>query len=103
VVVAVGQGGDILPVSLADGFIVVEVVVSVDENVVDPGAEQAGDSKVEELGEFVGEEGQESIDEEQKYQKPFENGVDHEVRELPQLLLHETTEGSLRHFSFVSL
>lgn len=63
-VVAVGQGGHILLVSVTDRFIVVEIMVSMDENVVNPGTEQAWDSKIKELCKFVGEEGEESIDEE---------------------------------------
>lgn len=54
--VAVSKGGNVPLVRFTNGVVVVEVRVSVDEDVVDSGAEQAGDFQVEEFGEFVGDE-----------------------------------------------
>ena len=62
------------------------------EDVVDPRAQQTGDFQLEELGEFVGEEGEESIDEEQNYEYPFEDCVDYEVWESPHLLFDKSLE-----------
>lgn len=45
--VAIGKCGDVLLVDLAYGIVVVEIGVAMDENVVEPGAEQAGDSELE--------------------------------------------------------
>lgn len=78
--VAVGEGGDVLLVDLAYGVIVVEIGVAVDEDVVEAGAEQAGDSEVEDSGDFVGEEGEEPVEEEEDYHEPFEEDVDEEIR-----------------------
>lgn len=92
VVVAVGQRRHVLLVGFADGVVVVEVRVSVDQHVVDPGAEQTRRSQLEELGELVGEERKEPIEEEEDYQDPFEHCVDHKVWERAQLLFDETRE-----------
>ena len=45
--VAIGEGGDVFFVDLAYGVVVVEVGVAVDEHVVEPGAEETGDSELE--------------------------------------------------------
>lgn len=92
VVVAEGEGGDLLLVGLADGVVEVEVAVAVDEDVVDAGAEQARHLQPEELREPVGREGEEAVDEEEGDQDPFQDGVEHEVREPAHLLFDEMTE-----------
>lgn len=76
----------------ANGVVVVEIWVSVYEYVIDPCAEQAWRSQIEELGELVGKKRDEPIDEKEKYQHPFEDGVDYEMWELAQLLFDETRE-----------
>ena len=48
---------------------------------IEPCAEQAGSFEVEKSGDFVGDEGEESVDEEEDDEHPFEEGVDQEIGE----------------------
>lgn len=100
VVVAVGEGGDVLLVRFADGIVVVEIGLRVEEEVVDSGAEEAGEAEFEEFGEFVGEKGEEAVEEEEEDENPFEDCADEEVRELAEFLLDEAGEGALLGHDF---
>lgn len=77
--VAIGEGGDVLLVDLAYGIVVVKIGVTMNEDMIEPCAEQAGDSEFEDSGDFIREEGEKSIDEKQDYYKPFKDDVYEEI------------------------
>lgn len=91
-VVAIRQRRNVLLVRFANGVVEVEVRVSVDDDVVDSGAEQTWCSQLEELGELVGEKCKEPINEKENHQDPFKHSVDHKMWEFAQLLFDETRE-----------
>lgn len=66
-VMAISQRRNIFLVGFANGVVVVEIGVSMDEYVIDPGAEQTWCSQIEELGELVGEKCDKPINEKEKY------------------------------------
>ena len=77
--IAVAEGGDVALVVIADGFVVVEIGSAVDKDMIYPGTEQAGRLEAEKAGEFVGDEGDESVDEEQDDHHPFKEGIAQEL------------------------
>lgn len=92
------EGRDVLLVTLTDGIVVIETGVPLMENVIDPGAEQAGDFQFKELGEFIGEKCKKSINEKNKDHHPFKNRIYTEKPNSPQLLFNQTLERLRSHF-----
>lgn len=82
VVVAEGERRDVLLVRLADGIVVVEIRVSVNDGVVESRAEQAGNLQFEKPSELVGGEGEKAVEEKHEDQNPFQHSEDDEVRDL---------------------
>ena len=82
---------------IADGVVVIEIRVCLDENMVKSSAEETRGSKVEELGELVGEEREEAVDEEEDDDDPFKDSVDDEVWECSKFFFNEVLEGTVRH------
>ncbi|KAK8692925.1 hypothetical protein V6N13_070528 [Hibiscus sabdariffa] len=92
-----GETRHALLVAVAYGLIEIEVVGCPEEYVVEPGANQARDRQLEELGESVGDRGHEPADEQHEDHNPFEHRVDEELGDRPEFFLYELLKRSFPH------
>lgn len=92
--VAIGESGEVHLVNLAYGFIVVEIGVPLDKNMIKLCAEQTWSSDFKQPGYFIGNKSEKSVEEEQDYQHPFKKGVDQNIRESSKLFLDQDPQCS---------
>ena len=98
------QRRHVLLVSLAHRLVVIEIRISVNHNMIKPGAQPARDVQFKEPGKLIGQKCKKTIKEEYEYQHPFKQHIDHKVCELPHFLLNKMRKWSSSHVgSFLSL
>lgn len=90
---AIGKGGNVPFVGLADGIIVIVIQVPVDQSLIDSSAKEARHFQFEKLSEFIGKEGQEAINQKQNDHHKFKNRIYKEKCRSAQILFDETFEG----------
>lgn len=62
------------------------------ENMINPRAKQARNSQFKKLGEFIGNKGEEPIEEEQNDHHPFKNGIYHKMWEFSELFFNKAVK-----------
>lgn len=103
VVVTKRQRGHVLLVSLTNRLIVIEIRISVNHNMIKPGAQPARDMQFKESCILIGRKCKKPIKEEYEYQHPFKQHIDHKMCELPHFLLNKIRKWSSSHVgSFLS-